>query len=290
MKVFNLGSINADRIYRVPHLPRAGETLAATAHQVGLGGKGANQSVAAARAGAEVVHIGAVGADGGWMIETLGGFGINTAHIRQGSVASGHAIVAVDDAGENAIVLHPGANREIDQRDVAEALDGAGPRDWLMLQNETNCQAEAARIARGKGAKVAYSAAPFEADAARAMLPLTDLLILNEGEAAQLAEALGTSPDALPVPRVIVTKGAKGAVWLEPGKSPLEIPAFDVRAVDTTGAGDTFAGFVVAALAERMMVPAALRHASAAAALMVTREGTAEAIPTRGEVDTFLNQ
>ncbi|UXX81894.1 ribokinase [Roseovarius pelagicus] len=286
MTVYNLGSINADRFYRVPHLPQPGETLAAAAHFSGLGGKGANQSVAAALAGAEVVHIGAVGADGGWMVDLLNGYGVGTRHIAVKPAPSGHAIITVDDQGENAIVLYPGANRTVEEEQVTKALAEAGRGDWLMMQNETNCQVEAALSARERGAKVAYSAAPFDPEAVRAVTPLIDLLILNEVEAAQLE----TGAQGMSTLRTIITKGAAGAVFLEQGKAPVEVPAFAVPVVDTTGAGDTFAGYTVAALAQGMDVPQALRQASAAAALMVQRKGTAEAIPTLPEVHRFLGQ
>lgn len=290
MAVYNLGSINADRVYRVPNLPAPGETLAAVEYFSGLGGKGANQSVAAARAGARVVHIGAVGGDGGWMVDLLAGEGIDTAHIRCSAEPSGHAIINVDDAGENAIVIFPGANRALVAEHVVAGLIDAVPGDWLMLQNETNCQAEAALVARKMGMNVAYSAAPFDAMAVQTMLPLIKLLILNEVEATQLAGALGTGVQNLPVPRTIITKGAAGAIWLEQGKAPVEVPAFGVRVMDTTGAGDTFAGYVVAGMAGELQVSEALRRAAAAAALMVQKKGTAEAIPLLDDVISFLNQ
>ena len=290
MTIFNLGSINADLFYRLPHLPAPGETLAATSHFSGLGGKGANQSVAAARAGADVVHIGAVGRDGAWMVDRLRQSGVDVAHICEIDGASGHAVIYVDVDGENVIVLHPGANRCIPLQSVEAALSQAGSKDWLMLQNETNGLAEAAQIARGMGLRVAYSAAPFDAEITEQMLPLIDLLILNEIEAAQLSDALGVALDDVSVPRMVVTAGPKGAVWRAPGEPPLNVPAFDVTPVDTTGAGDTFAGYLIASLAEGMNVPAAMQRANAAAALMVQRKGTADAIPLRQHVLDFQRQ
>ncbi|MEB8388887.1 ribokinase [Rhodobacteraceae bacterium KMM 6894] len=286
--VYCLGSINADYSYRVPHMPRPGETLASESLTIGLGGKGANQSVAAARAGVSVVHIGAVGADGDWMRRALVQAGVDVGAVACVEGASGHGIILVDAGAENAIVVHGGANRLLTASQVEQALSHAGPGDWLMVQNETNCQVDAARVARGREVSVAYSAAPFDAEAARAMLPFTDLLILNSGEAVELSEALGCGPEAWPVPCVVITKGAEGAVWYQERAAPLHVPAIEVTPVDTTGAGDTFVGYAVAGLAEGMEVADALRRASAAAALMVTRMGTAAAIPTRDEVTAFL--
>lgn len=291
MTVYNLGSINADHVYRLPHLPAPGETLAALSYAVGLGGKGANQSVAAARAGAEVHHVGAIGADGRWMVERMTAAGVDCRHVAEIAEASGHAIIEVDPQAENLILIYPGANRAITVEAVEAALAEAGPGDWLVMQNETSAQVEAARIAQAKGLKVAYSAAPFDADAVRAVLPHVSLLLVNEIEAEQLCAALGVGLKDLPVADILVTLGAKGAVWhaLAAG---VEHPgaAFRVAAVDTTGAGDTYAGYLIAALSEGQGPEAAMRLAAAAAALKVTRTGAADAVPARAEVEAFLEE
>lgn len=287
--IYNLGSINADHLYRLTHLPAPGETLAASAYVRGLGGKGANQSVAAARAGAEVRHIGAVGADGRWMVERLESFGVDCSGVAGLGCASGHAIINVDAAGENAIVIHAGANREIPAGVLSAALAGAGEGDVLILQNETSLQAEAARIAQEKGLFVVYSAAPFDAQAVREVLPFVSLLLLNAVEADQLCSALSVSLDDLPVENVLVTHGAEGAVWHDIARGiDVSVPALKVEAVDTTAAGDTYAGYLIAGLAEGMSVREAMHLAAAAAALKVTRPGTADAIPGRAEVEAFV--
>ena len=287
--IFNLGSINADHTYRVAHLPTPGETLSAINFTTGLGGKGANQSVAAARAGATVRHIGAVGHDGAWAVDRLQGFGIDTRYISTVAAATGHANVFVDPAGENQIVLHPGANRAQDVAGITAALADAASPDWLMLQNETSHQDHAARIMHSKGGKVAYSAAPFDPQAVGLILPHIDLLILNAVEAAQLSSALDIPVPAIPVPAVLVTKGAGGADWIDriAGKT-VSVKAFKVDPVDTTGAGDTFAGYMIAALSQGLTPKQGLVRASAAAALHVTRKGTADVIPDLAEVMDFL--
>ena len=289
MTIFNLGSINADHFYRLDHLPAPGETLAAMAYDRGLGGKGANQSVAAARAGARVVHIGATGADGGWMRAELAADGVDCRHVANLPGASGHAIITVDRHGENAIVLFPGANRAVPEAVLQAAFNEAAPGDYLLMQNETSLQTRAVALARQKGMFVAYSAAPFEAEAVRAVLPHLDLLLLNAVEAAQLCAALGTALEALPVKAVCVTHGAKGAVWHDlAARTEHWQAAFPVTPVDTTAAGDTFAGYLVAGLAEGMAPRQAMQLAAAASAVKVTRAGTAAAIPLRAEVDAFL--
>lgn len=278
--IWNLGSINADNFYHVSRLPMAGETLAAQRFHRGLGGKGANMSVAAARAAARVVHIGAVGADGKWAVDRLLEYGVDTRHISTVVDATGHANINVDAMGENNIVLHPGANHAITDQMIGAALSEAGPGDFLLMQNETSGQTFAARTARTLGQRIAYAAAPFSADAVSAVLEQVDLLVLNAVEAAQLQQALGRDISELGVADVIVTLGADGCKWVsDKGESPIVFPAYPVQVVDTTGAGDTFTGYLVAGLDRGMPMPDAIDLALRAAALMVMREGTADVIP-----------
>ena len=289
MAIWNLGSINADMVYSVPHLPGPGETLAATGYARFLGGKGANMSVAAARAAAHVRHIGAVGPEGGWAVERLMEYGVDTRHIARVEAATGHAIVAVEPGGENQIVIYPGANRAIPEAQVAAALAGADAGDTLLLQNETNAQELAARLGRDLGLRVAYAAAPFEAAAVQAVLPYLDFLILNEVEAEQLQAATGLNPGALPVRDVIVTLGAKGARYFDTKSGETrDFPAVPVTPVDTTGAGDTFTGYVLAGLDRGLPMAQAIAQAMRAAAIMVTRHGTADVIPDLKDVQAGL--
>ncbi|MBT2131824.1 ribokinase [Aliiroseovarius lamellibrachiae] len=289
MTVFCFGSINIDNFYQMPHLPQPGETLAATGYACGLGGKGANQSVASARAGSVTKHIGAVGDDGAWCLDKLRDMGVDTAQIATTTTATGHANVCVDPSGENMIVLAPGANHAQNLERTQRALRGADPGDILLLQNEVNLVKEVATLAKNLGLFVIYSAAPFDANAAQEVLPLCDLLVVNEVEAQQLSEALGVSVNEIEVPAVLITRGAKGAVWRDQiTKSETKAPAFKVTPVDTTGAGDCFIGYVAAGLDQGLLVADALRLASAASALQVTRPGTADAIPMRADVDAFL--
>lgn len=286
MTIWNLGSINADFIYQVPHLPRPGETLGSTGRQVFLGGKGTNMSVAAARAGAHVCHIGAVGPDGRWAVDRLMEYGVDTRHIAEVETETCQAMIFVDPRGENSIVLHPGANMEIPPAVLEQALTHAETGDWLIVQNETGLQAEAAVLAKKMGLKVAYAAAPFDAQKVQAVLDDVDLLFLNAVEAEQLQHATGRSPGALPVKNVIVTEGGDGATWFGPD-GPVHVAALPVTPVDTTGAGDTFTGFVLAGLERGMPMQQAMSLAGKAAALMVTRQGTADVIPDLAEVQAF---
>ncbi|MBT3142227.1 ribokinase [Phaeobacter gallaeciensis] len=285
MAIWNLGSINADMVYAVPHLPGPGETLAAQELSQFLGGKGANMSVAGARAGSHVHHIGAVGADGHWAVERLTEYGVDTRHIAELSVPTGHAIIAVDAAGENQILLYPGANQAISTDQLGQALSQAETGDILILQNETNCQVEAAKLGRELGLKVCYAAAPFDADAVQSVLPYLDFLIVNEVEATQLEIASGLPAAKLPVAQVIVTLGAEGARFFDTNTDEAQdFPAFQVDAVDTTGAGDTFTGYVLAGMDRGMPMAQAISQAMRAAAIMVTRRGTADVIPDLKDV------
>lgn len=288
MTVFCLGSINIDHVYRLPALPRAGETLAATSHTPGLGGKGVNQSIAALRSGARVVHIGAVGAGDAWIEAKLARHGIAMDFIARTPEGTGHAIVAVDDAGENQIIIHPGANQAQDSGLIALALSIAKAGDILLLQNETSHQVEAAQIARARGLRVFCSAAPFALEPLLAILPHATHLLMNTGEAAALVAAIKTSLADLPVQAVIVTHGARGAEWISAGAEPVFVPAFRVDPLDTTGAGDCFAGNLAGRLDQGATVLEAMVLAAAAAALQVTRPGAAPAMPTHTEVTAFI--
>ena len=287
MAIWNLGSINIDQTYRLDSLPKPGETLASRSHSFGLGGKGANQSVAAAMAGAVTHHLGAMGTGDDWVLDSLATKDVDTTHIaRLPDEATGHAIIMVDRDAENAIIIHPGANRAIDEAALTDTLAGLSDRDTLLIQNETNGQVAAAKAAKAQRARVVYSAAPFDLDAVRDVLPHVSILAMNEGEAAQLFASLSGD---MTVQGLLITRGSQGAEYHDlTDNQTYEQASFKVTPVDTTGAGDTFAGYFAAGLDAGLAIPDALRRASAAAALQVTREGAGDAIPTSSEVDAFL--
>ena len=288
MTVYNLGSINADVFYMLPHLVGPGETLAASSLYEGLGGKGANMSVAVARAGSVVHHIGAVGADGAWAIERLADYGVGTSFIQSVDDKTGHAIIMVDDNGENAIVIYSGANLRVSDANIAQALGQAKAGDFFITQNETNAQALAAKTAKDAGLRVVYAAAPFDASAATAVLPYLDLLILNQIEAEQLERATGMPAHELPIADVIVTLGSSGCLWHDNSAgTETKFAAQKVTPIDSTGAGDTFTGFVLAALDQGTSMAEAIDLGTKAAAIMVTRKGTADVIPALSEAQNF---
>ncbi|MEO0496393.1 MAG: ribokinase [Pseudomonadota bacterium] len=289
MTVFNFGSINLDLVYQLPHLPQPGETLASTGLERGLGGKGANQSVAIAKAGGRVVHIGAVGEDGTWLKDQMASAGVGVDHIAVLDEPTGHAVIYVDDGAENVIVLYEGANRALTMQMAQAALDGSKHGDWLLAQNETNLVPEVAALAKSRGLKIAFAAAPFDPAAVEAVLDHVDLIAVNAIEAAQLAESLPHQAQRLSQVEMLVTLGSKGAE-LRRGDDLQRVSAFPVQPVDTTGAGDTFLGFYLAATADGDTTAQALQTASAAAAIQVTRPGASSAIPSIAEVQTLLDQ
>lgn len=289
MSVYCYGSINIDHFYKVSHFVAPGETLAASAYRVELGGKGANQSVAAARAGANVRHLGAVGADGQQALGQLGAYGVDVAGVQVlDEVATGHAVIMVDPTGENAILLHAGANRALSLETALGAMDALEIGDILLMQNETAHGPEIARAAQGMGAEVIYSAAPFDLEAAQAILPHVNVLVVNAIEAQQLQEATGLDLHDLPVDAVVVTRGADGASWHARGWPDILVPALAAQVVDTTGAGDCFTGALAAALDRGAGPEEAMRFAAAAASLQVARHGTAGAMPSLAEIEAVL--
>ena len=289
-KIINFGSINIDHVYRVPHLVKPGETLSSLDLVTGLGGKGANQSVAIARAGVSVAHVGRVFKGDRWAVELLASTGVDTDNIALIEGASGHAIIQVDDQGENAIVLHGGANQSFSIADIESALNHNQQARYLLMQNETNLLAETFELAQAKGIKIVLNPAPMTDNIKDLPLAKLDTLIVNRGEAETLCGAadidqMTQQMAALaPQTRVVVTLGGDGAMLLANGEvTHMNSPSVDV--VDTTGAGDTFVGYFLAGVAEGMNDHDALQRACLAGSIAVTRQGAITAIPDRSEVD-----
>ena len=300
-----LGSANADLVLPVGRLPLPGETVLATARRLSAGGKGLNQAVAAARAGSRTSFVGALGldAEGATLREVLSVEGIH-ATLRESSAPTGVAVVLVDEDGENSIVVAPGANADLIDL-TTEELAAVTDATVLLLQLEVPLPtvAAAARAAKQAGTMVVLNAAPA-AVLGDDLLDCVDVLVVNEGEArtlvasrAGVVTSQGTGDvdgllDALlaKVPMVVVTMGAAGAVQAGRGGSRHVEPGRRVAVVDTTGAGDTFVGYLCAALADGSEMPTALRRATAAAALCVQRPGAVPAVPRCVEVDALLDR
>ena len=288
--IYNLGSLNLDQIYRVPHHVASGETIAAEDFRVGAGGKGCNQSIACALAGAKVVHAGCIGRDGVMLKELLDKSGADTSLIEIVDAPTGRAVVMVNSEGNNSIVLFGGANYMITDSLLDRVFSSAKEGDVLLLQNETNMLSQAIKCAKDKGMKTVFNFAPFDAEKAETIpLELIDYLIVNEIEGAGAAgvsepeKILDVLTSRYPEMQVMLTLGADGVVWAGPyGEGKL--PAFPTEVVDTTAAGDTFIGYFLAGLNENMSVADAAVLASKASALCCSRSGAGTAIPRRGEI------
>ncbi|MFD3662392.1 ribokinase [Streptomyces sp. NPDC058659] len=286
-----LGSTNMDLVAYVPRAPARGETVTGRAFRTVPGGKGANQAVAAARAGAEVSMIGAVGADdfGARLRANLEHCAVDTDLLRTAEGPSGTAHIVVDDDGGNAIVVVPGANAAVTSLSHGdEALIGTADTLLLQLELPLSVVTEGAATARRLGVRTVLTPAPAQ-PLPPGLLAVTDLLVPNEHEAAALTGL--TDPRAAAqallrdVPEVVVTLGAAGSLYAARGAEPVTVPAPRVRAVDTTAAGDTFVGALAVALGEGRPVPEALAWAQTAAALSVQREGASTSMPYRTEIE-----
>lgn len=287
------GSINLDLIFRLPRIPAPGETILGPAIDQEPGGKGANQALAAARDGAQVVMAGAVGEDAlaDAALALLREEGVDTTRIARVSASTGCAAIGVDPAGRNAIMVGSGANLHARAAQVEAAL--IGPGTTLLLQMEVPAEETTALIAhaRARDARVILNlapAAPLPAAALRAL----DLLLVNESEAEWLAADLGTASDAAALRAglgvdVVRTLGGDG-LEAATAAGVLRLPAHPITPVDSTAAGDCFAGVLAAALDRGLALPDALRRANLAAGLACTRAGSQRSLPRAAEVDAAL--
>lgn len=298
MKVLCFGSVNIDYTYRVKHFVGKGETLAADSLQVFSGGKGLNQSVALARAGADTWHGGAVGTDGLFLVRQLKEAGVRTEHIQVlDTVRTGNAIIQNDAEGDNCIILYGGANRAVTEEQIAGVLEHFQEGDYLVLQNEISGVDTLIKRGRQKGMRIVLNPSPVDEALLGCPLDSVDYLILNQVEALQLlGQPAGEVMDAetvyrrleerFPAASIVLTLGGDGALYRD-GETVRSQPAYPVKAVDTTGAGDTFTGFLMGGLARGASMTEAMEEAALAAALAVTRAGAAPAIPTLEEVRDF---
>jgi ribokinase len=288
-----------DLAVRAPRLPRAGETLLGGPFGANPGGKGANQAVAAARMGAKIAMIGCVGDDahGRELTDALRAEDIDTAHVvRRADCANGVAMITVAAGGENTIVVAAGANATLTPSDVERAGDAIRSSRMLVMQLETplECVVRAAQIARDARVRVLLNAAPAR-ELPRDLLAVLDFLVVNEGEARALlgehrgasAEQIGRALLELGVGTAVVTLGERGAIAADLRRLVIQ-PAFAVRAVDTTAAGDAFVGALAASLVRGDELELAVRTGCAAGALAATVHGAIASLPRRADVERLL--
>ncbi len=289
MKILNVGSLNIDHVYQVSHFVQPAETIASLSYQVFSGGKGANQSLAIAKAGGKVMHAGRIGSDGYWLKERLKNSGVNVSLIKVLDEPTGHALIQVNEDGENAIIIHGGANEGFSEADFDEILANVSKGDYLLLQNEINDIGLLLQKAKGKGLKIIYNPAPMKPEIKDLDLSMVDIFIVNESEAqaltgqSQSQAIINSMIEHYPDSAVVLTLG-KAGVFYGDSMRLFFMDALDVEVVDTTGAGDTFIGYFVAELSRGSDIYECLKLAVKAAALCVTRQGAGDAIPERKEL------
>ena len=297
MKILNFGSLNVDYVYSVDYFVRAGETLKANSREVLPGGKGLNQSVALARAGAQVYHAGCIGADGEFLRELLNKKGVNTEYLRTIDGMQGHTIIQVDKKGENCILLYGGTNRSIGDSQIDETLAHFGQGDWLVLQNEVNSLPRIVDAAFARGMRIVLNPSPYEEGLKEVDFGKLSWLLVNEVEACQCSgsdepeRAWDVLHARYPRLSVLITLGSAGSIAHAVGPDGVDTvrqQAFRADAVDTTAAGDTFTGFFIGGLAEERPLNECMRRASMASAISVTRMGAAVSIPKVEEVESRL--
>ena len=295
MGIINFGSMNVDHVYSMPHFVQPGETLQSNAYNIYCGGKGLNQSVAAARAGAKTIHAGMCGKGGEMLLEFLGSNGVELSFLGKPDVAQGHAIIQVSESGENSIILFPGSNYAVTKEYVDGVLDQQQASQYVMLQNEISEVPYIIEAAYKKGFPVALNASPFDASLLEIDYSKVSWLLVNEIEGGCITGE--TEPEAIlaklrekyPETGVVLTLGKEGSICSK-GDTVIRQGIFKVDTVDTTAAGDTFTGYFIAGLDAGLALEEALCRAAAASAIAVTRPGAAPSIPLAEEVTEFLKE
>lgn len=292
MKILNFGSVNIDHVFQVDEIVRPGQTI--DSYQVNCypGGKGLNQSIALARAGAEVFHAGMIGPDGEALRELLEAEAVDCSFLRTVDESTGSAFIQVNQEGQNSIVIHGGANRENTRQNCDWVLSHFGEGDILLLQNEINEIRYLVERAYEKGMYVVLNPSPMNEAARACGLDKISLFVMNEDEAQgitgenQLGKVLEVMDTRYPDSQVVVTLGSQGAAYQSRGER-VNQKAYPVKVEDTTAAGDTFTGYLLAAMAEGKEISRCLELASKAAAVAVTRKGASSSIPYRKEIDAW---
>ena len=291
MKVLNYGSLNYDYVYQVDHILVGGETLASSSMEMHLGGKGFNQSIALAKAGIPVYHAGTIGEDGQLFLEACNQYGVNSDFIRQIPGKSGHTIIQVDQQAQNCIMLFGGSNHRQTKEQIDAVVSQFEKGDIVLLQNEVNDLEYIIDAAFAKGMMIVLNPSPFNSFLEKCDLSKVSCFLLNEIEGEQMTgEKEGSAIlDCLlkkyPNAKVVLTLGAAGSYYQE-GKKRIHQPVYEVKAVDTTAAGDTFTGYFISGLVRGEKMEQILERCAKASAITVSREGAADSIPGLDEVES----
>ena len=290
MKIYNLGSLNIDYVYSVEHFVSAGETLSSGKMEVFPGGKGLNQSVALARAGANVIHGGLLGDGGEFLKEKMLTSGVDVSRLERTDGSNGHAIIQVNKEGQNCILLHSGSNYKIDRQYIEKFLTDAKENDNLVLQNEISSLDIIFETAEQKKLNIAFNPSPLKDNIKQLPLSKVKWFFCNEIEGEALFGSSDTDimkdnflkmyPDSV----LILTLGSRGSMYISSDKSFFQ-PSFKVKAVDTTAAGDTFTGYFLSAVNRGESAEKAMEIASKASSVTVSRKGASDSIPYFAELN-----
>lgn len=288
-KVLNFGSLNLDYVYKVDHILQRGETLSTSGMNVFCGGKGLNQSVALSKANVIPYHAGTIGEDGDILLEFLRNSGMDATYINQINGKSGHTIIQVDSHGQNCILVHAGANRCQNSSHIDRVLKDFGKGDYILLQNEINELDYIIQEAFEREMKVILNPSPIDHHLWTCDLEKVYLFIMNELEGEALTgckeplDILKSMKERYPNAEVLLTLGDKGAYYKTESKYYFQ-EIVPTKTIDTTAAGDTFTGYFIAGLIDKLSVEENMQRCAKAASITVSREGAAQSIPTLEEV------
>lgn len=289
MLLLNIGSLNIDNVYNVNSFLQPGETKTAIHFSVNCGGKGLNQSIAAARAGCDVWHAGLVGYDGEFLVNKLDDNRVNTQLVHTIHEKSGHAVIQVNSSGQNCILLYPGTNRMLSKTQIDSIFNAFPQNQAVLLQNEVNELPYIIDCAKQNGHKVFLNAAPMDENILHCNFNNVDWLIINEVEGMYLAkckeseEIISALQLLFPTTNVLLTLGENGAVC-RVGDNIWSIPSRKVQVIDTTAAGDTFTGYFIKCILDGNNIPYALYISTLASSICVGRLGAADSVPICEEV------
>jgi ribokinase len=294
MKVLNFGSLNVDYVYQVDHMTRAGETQQSLGMEVFAGGKGLNQSIALSKAGVPVCHAGLIGEDGQVLLDTCRENGIDPSFVRTVDGKGGHTIIQVDKAAQNCILLYGGSNQKMTREFIDEVMDSFGEGDFLILQNEINLLDYIINTAYEKKMTIVLNPSPYNEKLDLCDFSKVSVFMINEIEGSEISGGQ-TDPSGIldhmmklyPSARVVLTLGKEGAYYCDGSKRCYQA-VFPVEAVDTTAAGDTFAGYFIYGLLNKLPVEETLKLAACASSIAVSRKGAAASIPRMEEVRNQL--
>ena len=294
MKLLNFGSCNVDYVYQLDHIVLAGETQSSLSVQVFAGGKGLNQSIAVSRAGAKVYHAGAIGSDGKFLLDLLKDNGVNVDYLKTVEEKTGHAIIQVAKSGENSIFIHAGANACIDKKYINFVLDNFSKGDFLLLQNEISNVDYIIDKAFEKGMIIILNPSPINEKISKIDLNKISYLILNQTEAQAITGqkeelALQYFKSNYPELKIVLTLGKSGSIFQDK-KQKYYQKSYEVKAVDTTAAGDTYTGYLISGLMKLSSLKSAMNYASLASAIAVSRNGAAPSIPLLKEVENSIGK